>query len=115
MRMSILSLGRNNNGISPRNRTHSLLSRQRASKRKKESSRSKDRNKTKEKKKKVPNQKIERRKKKKERFPINDRNKKKRSIQKGLRTKKYLNKPTKLSQANKKRKEATELEVLLSL
>ena len=60
MRISILALNRNKNGISPRNRTHSLLSCQRTSKnrrrkipsqtseeKEKESSRSKDRKKTK--------------------------------------------------------------------
>ena len=71
----------------------------RKQKRKKESSRSKDRKKTKEK-----------------RNILDQRSEEnKGNIQKGFRTKKYVNKPTELSQANKKRKEATQLEVLLSL
>ena len=82
MRISILALNRNKNGISPRNRTHSLLSCQRTSKnrrrkipsqtseeKEKESSRSKDRKKTKEKRK-FPVKNRKKTKEKKGKFPI---------------------------------------------
>ena len=46
-------------------------------------------------------------KEKKTKFQIKDRKKTKENIQKGLWTGQYVNKYTKLSQANKKRKETT--------